>query len=212
MNRTTDTYDPSKLVNATFAFENGMHAYGGYVIDLGDGTCKLANSPLLGDTGPKYGDRVDLFYNPCDPFSKPYIGYRIYPEDTKVPGRHFGTRTEPTQEELKEREVQKKLREDRECRAIEENYARLNAPFEISKAQLETSKEFLRYCELSNWIKEQGVQVPDDLHETRKERREPTLEERKDTKLMFLSVAYSEYGDIEVTKEEIQQRIEQDKE
>ena len=34
--------------------------YTGWVIDLGDGTCRYANTPLLGATGPRWGDRVPL--------------------------------------------------------------------------------------------------------------------------------------------------------
>lgn len=82
-----DWLDETKLKKATFASR-----YTGWVVDLGDGTCRLANDPMLGENGPSWGDRVDLFFNPCDPDELPFIGYRIYPLDIVVPGRHFGVR------------------------------------------------------------------------------------------------------------------------
>lgn len=37
-----------------------INEYSGWVVDLGDGTCRYANSPMLGEDGPKWGDRVPL--------------------------------------------------------------------------------------------------------------------------------------------------------
>ena len=89
--------EPGELVKAYYA-----HGYTGWVEDLGDGTCKLANSPLLGEGGPECGDRVDLFYDPCDHGQLPRIGYRIYPEFIEVPGRNFGIDPGLTEEEKRE--------------------------------------------------------------------------------------------------------------
>ena len=54
-----DWYDESKLARAIYD-----EGYTGWVIDLGDGTCRYANSPLLGDDGPSWGDRVRLIQMP----------------------------------------------------------------------------------------------------------------------------------------------------
>ena len=53
--KTPDWYDESKLTKAMY-----NSGYSGWVIDLGDGTCRYANNPLLGEDGPKWGDRVRL--------------------------------------------------------------------------------------------------------------------------------------------------------
>lgn len=63
-----DWYDKSKLRRVLFA-----DCYSGWVIDLGDGTCRFANNPLLGcddddnpkkdainAASPRWGDRVPL--------------------------------------------------------------------------------------------------------------------------------------------------------
>ena len=50
-----DWYDEKKLRRVYYA-----KGYSGWVIDLGDGTCRLVNNPLLGKKGPKWGDRVQL--------------------------------------------------------------------------------------------------------------------------------------------------------
>ena len=92
MNQNTDKpawYDEAKLVRARYA-----RAYTGWVINLGDGTCRLANDAMLGENGPQWGDRVDLFFDPCDEDELPFIGYRIYDPTTIVPGRHFGVSPE----------------------------------------------------------------------------------------------------------------------
>lgn len=52
---TPDWYDENKLRRAYYA-----DGYTGWVIDLGDGTCRFASDPLLGEDGPKWGDRVPL--------------------------------------------------------------------------------------------------------------------------------------------------------
>lgn len=55
---TPDWYDESKLRRAYYA-----EGYTGWVVDLGDGTCRFANDPLLGEDGPRWGDRVPLIEN-----------------------------------------------------------------------------------------------------------------------------------------------------
>ena len=201
---TPDWYDESKVVRAIFAFENGRSDYGGHVVDLGDGTCRFANKPLLGEGGPEWGDRVDLFYHPCAPFDRPMIGYRIYGEGEEPVGRSFGLRREPDEEEIAEHE---KAKEARECRDIDENFARMNAPFKAMEAEMKASKEFIRYCELSAWVKDQNLKVPDDLHDEPRARTDQTPEERKDTKLFLLAAAAVDYSDIEVTDDEVQAKI-----
>lgn len=67
-NELPDWYDESKLRRVYFA-----EGYSGWVVDLGDGTCRFANEPLLGcddDDNPEkdainaarphWGDRVPL--------------------------------------------------------------------------------------------------------------------------------------------------------
>lgn len=77
-------FDQSKAIRANYA-----PGYTGWVIDLGDGTCRFANSPLLGANGPKWGDRVDLYY-PCDKSELPFVGYRVYPDGTEPNGKNLG--------------------------------------------------------------------------------------------------------------------------
>lgn len=48
-------YDEEKLRRAYYGI-----GYSGWVVDLGDGTCRLVNEPLLGEEGPQWGDRVPL--------------------------------------------------------------------------------------------------------------------------------------------------------
>lgn len=55
MSESPKWYDESKLRKAYYA-----EGYSGWVIDLGDGTCRFANQPLLGEDGPNWGDRVAL--------------------------------------------------------------------------------------------------------------------------------------------------------
>lgn len=54
--KTPEWYDEEKLIRAYYV----ANEYTGWVIDLGDGTCRFANPPLLGENGPKWGDRVRL--------------------------------------------------------------------------------------------------------------------------------------------------------
>jgi hypothetical protein len=83
MSAVPDWYDESKLRKVRYA-----EGYYGWVVDLGDGTCRYANDPLLGaDFGetevdgrlltreecaeinrnrPRYGDRVPLGSNGPD--------------------------------------------------------------------------------------------------------------------------------------------------
>jgi len=195
-----DWYDEGKTLHVTYA-----EGYSGHVQDLGDGTCRFLNAPMLGEDGPEWGDRVDLFHNPCAPFERPRVGFRIYPEGVEPTGRSFGVRREPDEEELEEHERLEKIREKRECELIERNYAALNAPFEIAEAKRKTADEVLRYLELSGWVKKQGLEIPDDLHEKKREpEKEPTLEERRSTKLFLLAMAARQYADIEISDEEIQ--------
>jgi hypothetical protein len=53
--KTPSWYDKSKLRRVMYA-----PRYRGWVIDLGDGTCRFANQPMLGENGPNWGDRVKL--------------------------------------------------------------------------------------------------------------------------------------------------------
>lgn len=62
-------YDEDKLTKAYY--EAGE--YSGWVIDLGDGTCRFANQPLLGEDGPNWGDRVRLIKN--DEGGLPVVDY-----------------------------------------------------------------------------------------------------------------------------------------
>lgn len=200
-------YDENKVTKAVFAFENGHSAYTGWVVDLGDGTCRFANAPLLGEGGPQWGDRVDLFYHPCSPFDMPMVGYRIYGEGEEPVGRHFGLKREPDEEEIAEHEEEQRLREKRECEMIERNFKAMEAPFKILEAEQKAFDERIRYSELKSWVKDQGLEVPDDLHEKVRERKEPTEEERKDTKIFLMAHAIADYGDIEVTDEEVQEMV-----
>ena len=59
--KTPEWYDKDKLTRARYA-----HDYTGWVIDLGDGTCRFANAPLLGEDGPRWGDRCRLIPDPSD--------------------------------------------------------------------------------------------------------------------------------------------------
>lgn len=56
-----DWYDESKLRRAYYSPDLD---YTGWVVDLGDGTCRYANSPLMGADGPSWGDRVPLIEVP----------------------------------------------------------------------------------------------------------------------------------------------------
>lgn len=95
-----------KTVKAQFA-----PGYTGWVKDLGDGTCLLENDPLLGRSSPKCGDRVDLFYNPCDKFQRPWIGYRVYEPGDEPAGRHFGYAQPITEDEQIDHDTDEELAE-----------------------------------------------------------------------------------------------------
>lgn len=56
-----DWYDESKLERVYYSPD--LH-YTDWVINLGDGTCRYANSPLMGEYGPSWGDRVPLIEVP----------------------------------------------------------------------------------------------------------------------------------------------------
>jgi hypothetical protein len=202
--KSPDWYDESKAVRAIYALENGYPAYGGWVIDLGDGTCRFSNDPLLGEVGPKWGDRVDLFYNPCDPFSRPMIGYRIYADGEEPTGRSFGLKLDPTPEEQAEWDEKQERWEKAEDEKQSKHFEAMDAPLRIIEAEHKASGEVMRYEELLMFVKEQGVEVPEDLHEKKRESKpEPTLEERRDTKLFLLAEAQRSYGDIEIDHEEV---------
>jgi len=57
--KTPDWYNTDQLTKAVFA-----EGYSGWVIDLGDGTCRFANQPLLGEDGPNWGDKCWLIADP----------------------------------------------------------------------------------------------------------------------------------------------------
>lgn len=61
-NKTPDWYDKKKLRKAYYEYPD----YTGWVIDLGDGTCRYANAPLLSKKGPQWGDRVRLVPSKTD--------------------------------------------------------------------------------------------------------------------------------------------------
>lgn len=146
-----------KTVKATYA-----DGYSGWVVDLGDGTCRLANSPLLGENGPEWGDRVDLFYDPCDPFKRPRIGYRIYGEHEVVPGRHFALDREPTAEEKEEHEEEERQASSAQLEAMNRHFEALMAPSKIMKAEMKYADELIRYFELRAWVEKQGIKLPPD--------------------------------------------------
>lgn len=210
MGESPDWYDESKIVRAIYAVEGdrGHSSYGGYVQDLGDGTCRFTNAPMLGEGGPEWGDRVDLFYNPCDPFGRPMVGYRIYPDGVEPTGRSFGLQREPDEEEISDHEEDEERREKAEIEDMERRFEDRDAPFKLLQAETEVGDERMRYIELKEWAKEQGLEVPDDLHEKeRPEPKEKTDEEKKDSKLFLLGIAEIDYPEITVTDEEVQARV-----
>ena len=207
---TPDWYDESKVVRAIYAIEGdrGHSSYGGYVQDLGDGTCRFTNSPMLGEGGPEWGDRVDLFYNPCSPFGRPMVGYRIYPDGVEPTGRSFGLERTPDEEEIAEHKEDEERREKAELEDMERRFEERGAPFKLMEAESKASDERIRYIELKEWVKDQGLEVPDDLHEKKRaEPEEKTDEEKKDSKLFLLGIAEIDYPEITVTDEEVQARI-----
>jgi len=148
-----DWYDETKLVSAIFAFEDGVGSYGGWVVDLGDGTCRLANKPLLGAAELDWGDRVDLFYNPCDPYSRPWIGYRRYREGEDPNGEQRGVARTPTAEQTESQERAVAAREARESKWMEERGAMLDAQLNAA----ETTMALARVVELASAA---GVKIP----------------------------------------------------
>jgi hypothetical protein len=209
-----DWYDESKIVRAIYAIQGdgGHSAYGGYVQDLGDGTCRFTNPPLLGEGGPNWGDRVDLFYNPCDPYGRPMVGYRIYPEGVEPSGRSFGKEREPTEEEKDQHERDEYYREERTDETISRNYDAMFAPMEIYKAKDEGHKWMLRYFELKELVTDGGVEVPEDLH---KKVQQFKLSDRafcdsfrKQLKLDLLASLELELSDVVVTEEEVAAMVE----
>lgn len=185
--------------------------YSGWVADLGDGTCRLLNNPLLGDNGPKLGDRVDLFFNPCNAFERPRIGYRIYREGEEPPGRHFARERTPTAEEIEAQSERKREREARQLEFLEERSAYFEMSNKLMDAEVRAADELIRYYELLDFVKRQGLQVPDDLHS--KEHRQARCEEqntpeaRKRTKLFMLASARVDYEDVVLTEDEIEQEV-----
>lgn len=202
-----DWYDEKKVTKAVFAIERGRPVYTGWVVDLGDGTCRFSNAPLLGEHGPQYGDRVDLFYNPCKPLDMPWVGYRIYKDGEEPVGRHFALKREPDEEERAELEEEEKAETAEECRRMKEHLDALMAPSRALQAEMKTADEIIRYEQLLSFVKEKGIEIPADLHTKKRVQHAPTPEERKSTKLFLLSSARADYADIEVTEAEIQAEV-----
>ena len=196
-------YDESKIVNAQYA-----EGYGGYVVDLGDGTCRFVNDPMLGEDGPSWGDRVDLFYNPCMPFERPHVGYRIYPDGEEPTGRNFGIKREPDDEEREEHERIKKARHDREMEELERRSEERKALVSAVRAESERIQEVCRYQELRSWVTKQGMTPPDDLHEIKRDTTPPTPQEKREHKAYLLAVLESSYSNVTVTREEIDKAME----
>lgn len=67
-------WDESKLMHVEYA-----PGYWGYVIDCGDGTCRYANSPLLGADPGKQHDGSFLTQEQCDEINRkaPRWGDRV---------------------------------------------------------------------------------------------------------------------------------------
>lgn len=211
MSESPDWYDESKVIRAIYAVEGdkGHSSYGGYVQDLGDGTCRFTNSPLLGEGGPEWGDRVDLFYNPCDPFGRPMVGYRVYPEGVEPTGRNFGVRREPDEEEIAERQRLEKIREEQECARISANFDSMFGRLGAFKESFRASTWMIRYFELKHFLKEHDLEVPEDLHEKMnsfefdRDEKETVEVRRKELKTMMLAVLKTQFDDIEVADEEV---------
>jgi hypothetical protein len=201
MSEPPDWYDESKIVKAIFTFENGRSVETGWVIDLGDGTCRLANRPIGGIFN--WGDRVDLFYHPSFPLDIPMIGYRLYDDDDEPVGRHLAMRRDPDEEELKKLKEREERKEAHELAMIELSAAPALLQSEVDKLTLENADLLIKYYQLMDWINKQGLEIPDNHHEN-KEKETPSEEERRETKLYLLAVAGSSYRDIEIPDEEVQ--------
>jgi hypothetical protein len=152
--------DDKKTVSATFAFENGHSAYGGFVVDLGDGTCRIANAILLGENSLKWGDQVDLFCNPCAPMDRPYIGYRVYARadepNYKVPGKNYGAKRKPTKSDKAKRAKAEKALEARQIEQMKKNHEGMMATMDLLVLMDQYSKLLLL-------VKEKGVEIPAEL-------------------------------------------------
>ena len=213
MSDTPDWYDESKVVKATYA-----DGYSGWVVDLGDGTCRFSNPPLLGEGGPKWGDRVDLFYNPRDPFERPRVGYRIYAEGEEPVGRQIGLKREPDEEELAEFKRLEKIREKQECDRISANFDSMFGRLGALRSRMQAGTWLLRYYELLDFCKEQGIEVPEDLHkkldyddmpQSVDENEDDVVEcRRQDLKAMMLAVLESRFSDVKVDQEEVKTLVE----
>ncbi len=154
MSKRPEWLDESKIVSAIFALDHEHPAYGGHVVDLGDGTCRIAVPILLPPL--KFGDRVDLFWNPCDPFSRPFIGYRVY-KDGEVPGTHKGKRRKPTKKEIAEHKKDDRERTKRECKRIEEEHESRGA---LTHALSDLIDLKMKYLDLLELAEKGGVVVP----------------------------------------------------
>ena len=195
-----DWYDETQIVKATFA-----DGYSGWVQDLGDGTCRFTNAPLLGETGPEWGDRVDLFYNPCAPFERPRVGFRVYPEGVEPTGRNFGKQRKPTKAEKKEQKRLEKIYEKDQCDRISANFDSMFGRLGSWKAQSQSARRLIQYHELRTFCLESGLEIPDDLHKPTPFDKiddlgeEKTVEcRRKELKTMLLAVIESYFADVEV--------------
>ncbi len=208
--KSPDWYDESKVIRAIYAIEGdgGHSAYGGYVQDLGDGTCRFTNAPMMGEDGPEWGDRVDLFYNPCEPFGRPMVGYRVYPEGVEPTGRSFGLKREPDEEEQKEWDEKQERREKAELEQMDRHFEAMGAPLKTSQAEMKTFEEIIRYHELKQWACDQGLKIPEDLHSKPREKEEVPPEGRREAKLHLLAIARADYPEFDISEEEIQAEVE----
>jgi len=168
--------DDKKTVSATFAFENGRSAYGGFVVDLGDGTCRIANDILLGENSLKWGDQVDLFCNPCAPMDRPYIGYRVYARadepNFKVPGKNYGAKRKPTKADKAKRAKAEKAQEARQVEQMERNHEGMMATMDLLVLMGQYSKLLLLVKEKSIEIPPELAKMPETFLDERKRRRE----------------------------------------
>ena len=71
-----DWYDRSKLIKVRYA-----EGETGWAVDMGDGSCRLANSPLIEDV--EWGDRVELLPDPTGA-DFPSIGRILEKYDAEV--------------------------------------------------------------------------------------------------------------------------------
>lgn len=203
---TPDWYDESKVVKAIYA-----EGYSGWVVDLGDGTCRFSNAPLLGEGGPEWGDRVDLFYNPCAPFELPRVGYRVYADGEEPTGRSFGIKRDPDEEETAEHKRLREIREKQQVERIEANYDSMFGRLGPWRDAMKYSTSVLRYFELFDFVTEQGIEVPKDLHgrEDFADNEDADNEaRRKELKTMLIAMLQTNFADIEVTDSEIQETVE----